>query len=378
MTSIYEINTIAWLYRLAKKYQRRVTLASIPDDELNVLTSHNISTVWLMGVWQRSPLAVEETKHNSGLMDSFRTAIPDFTEDDVTGSPYAVKSYTVDQRFGGRDALAIFRAQLARHNMTLLLDYVPNHTALDHEWTITHPEYYITSPTPRDEFYQNNNCYIAYGKDPYFAPWHDTAQLNPFSQDYRRATIDTLKDIATMCDGVRCDMAMLLLNETVERTWYSVINTTSASEYWQDVIAAIKKVCPQFIMIAECYWNTEATLLNLGFDYCYDKSLYDYLRDGKFDEAELLVNQRQSQNDHLIHFLENHDEDRAAHAFSPDNERRSAAYIKSIPGVCLWHNGQFDGNTIQIPIRLRRGVDEEASIEWQQFYLSLLQHSSQL
>ncbi len=372
MKSIYETNTIAWLYQLSQKYQRPINLASIPDAELDVFTSYTIDTVWLMGVWQRSPLAVEQTKKDAALMEYFRSVLPHFTDEDVTGSPYAVKAYDVDSRFGGRSALAIFRQQLQRHGIALLLDFVPNHTALDASLLTDRPDCYITSSTPRDGFYGQASPFVAQGKDPYFAPWQDTAQLNPFSQTYRRTSILTLRDIATLCDGVRCDMAMLLLNDIAVKTWGNDIGAPPASEYWHDVIAAVKETCPDFTMIAECYWGTETELLSLGFDYCYDKPLYDSLRTGDFDSAKELVKNRGNENDHLVHFLENHDEDRAASAFSPENERQSATFIASIPGLCLWHYGQFEGNKIKAPIHLRREVDESPRVEWQQFYASLL------
>ena len=373
MKTMYEINTAAWLSQLTEKYQRPIHLDSIPDVECEPFTAHHIDTVWLMGVWQRSPLAVEQTKKDTGLMEYFHTVIPNFTDDDVIGSPYAVRAYDVDERFGGRSALAIFRQQLRRRGIQLLLDFVPNHTALDNDWVTNHPDYYITSAMPRDEFYDRNGTFVAHGKDPYFAPWRDTAQVNPFSPAYRRASILTLRDIATLCDGVRCDMAMLLLNDIASKTWGNEISTPPTTEYWQDVIPAVKQTRPDFTIIAECYWDTEAQLLNLGFDYCYDKPLYDKLRAGDFNGAKTLVANRGEQTEHLVHFLENHDEDRAASAFSPENERQSARYIASLPGICLWHHGQFDGNTIKMPIHVRRGTNETPNAEWQQFYQTLLQ-----
>ena len=60
---------------------------------------------------------------------------------------------------------------------------------------------------------------IANGRDPYFPAWPDVAQLNAFSPSLRTAVIDTLQQIAEQCDGVRCDMAMLVMNDTFARTW---------------------------------------------------------------------------------------------------------------------------------------------------------------
>ena len=162
--------------------------------------------------------------NNPGLLTDFRRALPDFTEEDNVGSPYCVRRYIVDARLGGREGLAFAREQLAKRGMRLVLDYVPNHVAPDHPWALEHPEYFIQGSLEDLErepaaFLQVGEKIIACGRDPYFPAWPDVLQLNAFHPGLRQAAIETVTEIASQCDGMRCDMAMLLMNPIFERTW---------------------------------------------------------------------------------------------------------------------------------------------------------------
>ena len=116
-----------------------------------------------------------------------------------------------------------------------------------------------------------------------FPAWPDVLQLNAFQPGLRQAVIKTISSIAGQCDGIRCDMAMLMLTGIFERTWSTCAGQRPATEYWVDVIPAIKKAHPGFLFIAEAYWDLEWELQQQGFDFCYDKKLYDRL---KHDNAE--------------------------------------------------------------------------------------------
>jgi hypothetical protein len=222
--NLYEINTWVWLSDLSVKYGKPIDLASVPSAEWDAIAAYGFDAVWLMGVWERSPAGIAIANKNPGLLADFRRALPDFRPEDNVGSAYAIRRYVVDQHLGGPEALAAARNELVKRGMNLLLDFVPNHVAPDNPWASEHPDYFINGTT--DEARNNPGAFIsvngipsACGRDPYFAPWPDVLQLNAFNPKLRQAVIETLSSIAGQCDGVRCDMAMLVLNSVFERTW---------------------------------------------------------------------------------------------------------------------------------------------------------------
>ena len=196
----------------------------MPAEEWDAIRQLGFDAVWLMGVWERSPAGIAIALENDGLTASFRRALPDFRTDDVVGSPYCIRSYTVDAHLGGPAGLAAARAALAERGMSLILDFVPNHVAPDHAWIETHPEYFVRGSEDdlaRDpaSYVRAGESVLARGRDPFFPAWPDVVQLNAFSPDQRTAAIETLKSIAAQSDGVRCDMAMLMMSDTFARTW---------------------------------------------------------------------------------------------------------------------------------------------------------------
>ena len=119
---------------------------------------------------------------------------------------------------------------------------MPNHVAPDHPWTAAHPEYFVRGSDDdlaRDpaSFVRVGDRVLANGRDPYFPAWPDVVQLNAFSPDLRGAVIETLGSIAEQCDGVRCDMAMLMMNDIFERTWGERAGPRPDADYWPTVIA---------------------------------------------------------------------------------------------------------------------------------------------
>src|ERR1700746_3104962 len=129
---IYEVNTAIWLADLSRAAGQRVTLADVPASAWDEVTPAGVDAVWLMGVWERSPAALELATANAALQASFRDAVPDLRPDDVVGSPYCMRRYVVDASFGGPEALAWARAVLAARGFRLLLGYVPDHVAPHH------------------------------------------------------------------------------------------------------------------------------------------------------------------------------------------------------------------------------------------------------
>lgn len=374
---IYEINTWVWLGELSRKYQKPVNLSTVPNQEWDAIASLGFDVVWFMGVWERSPAGVEISMRNRGLLEEFRRALPDFTAEDNVGSPYCVRRYVVDAHLGGPDGLAIARNTLAERGIRLLLDFVPNHVAPDHPWVSEHPEYFVrgdATDLQRDpaSFLDIGGIIFACGRDPYFPAWPDVIQLNAFDKGLRRAVIETLSEIAAQCDGVRCDMSMLMLNEIFERTWGARAGPKPADDYWLAVIPAIKRESREFKFIAEAYWDLEWELQQQGFDYCYDKKLYDRMEHADPENVYQHLLANFAYQEKMVRFLENHDEPRAAAAFGREKARAAAVAILTLMGATLLHEGQFEGRQIRLPVFLRRRPEEPVDQELVVFYKRLL------
>jgi hypothetical protein len=375
--TLYEMNTWVWLTELSRSAGRWVDLGCVPADEWDRIAEYGFHAVWLMGVWERSPAGIAIANRNQNLVDEFRRVLPDFEAQDNVGSPYCIRRYVADSHLGGPAGLAIARRELAGRGMQLLLDFVPNHVASDHPWVSKHPEYFIQGEVEEARsdpasFIEVNGRVYACGRDPFFPAWSDVLQLNAFGQGLRRAVIDTVSGIANQCDGVRCDMAMLLLNDIFERTWGRRAGPRSPNEYWSDVIPAIKRANPNFLFIAEAYWDLEWKLQQLGFDFCYDKRLYDRLEHENAESVRLHLCAELNYQKKLLRFLENHDEPRAAATFPPPKEQAAAVAIACLPGARLFHEGQIEGRQVKLPVFLARRPAEPVDPAIQLFYTRLL------
>jgi len=376
---IYEINTWVWLDTLSRTYNKPLTLENLPDAVLEELTGYGVDAIWLMGIWQRSPAARDSALKYAA---QYKPALPDLTYDDIIGSPYAVGAYQVDENFGGRHGLALFRERLAQHGMRLILDFVPNHVATDHAWVRVHPDYLVLG-TPKDLERRPNDFFpardatgksivVAHGRDPHFPGWIDTAQINAFSPGARQAILTTLLDIASQCDGVRCDMAMLLVNDVFARTWQGNVSAPPKTELWQEVIPQVKAAYLDFLFMAEVYWDMEAHLQYLGFDYTYDKRLYDRIRDNKIPEVRAHLVAPMEYQQRLVRFIENHDEATSADVLGIERSRPAAVMICTLPGATLLHDGQFVGRRVKLPVQLGRQPHEPVNEELRAFYGLLL------
>ncbi len=383
--NLYEINGRVWLETLSRQVGHRITLAQIPPEEWARLKDLGMDILWLMGVWLPSPQGVRIARSHPDLQEAYRQALPDFTPDDVIGSPYAIADYRPDPALGTEEDLLQAGESLREAGLALVLDFVPNHTARDHPWVRTHPERYVHATDssgfgPGEAF--ETRCkdgtkrWIAHGRDPYFPPWTDTAQIFPLREETRAAAARQLLRIARFCDGLRCDMAMLVQNRVFEQTWRPWMEAEGhrvpEKEYWEEVLTALRKERPDFLLMGEVYWGLEPDLLQVGFDYVYDKPGYDRLRDfdmmgykqGLYEEGE--------QRSRRVRFLENHDEDRLAAAFPAEALRSTAVLHALSPGLRLFHHGQLEGLKTRLPVQLGREPDEEPDPDVVSFYRGLL------
>jgi glycosidase len=333
--------------------------------------------IWLLSVWRTGSVAQGISRANPEWRHEFQETLPDLREEDIAGSGFAVTGYTVHPSLGGDAALARIRQRLRDRGLRLMLDFVPNHTAPDHPWVQEHIEYFIAgtetdlAQAPHNYTRLNppqGDKVLALGRDPYFAGWPDTLQLdysNPATQEAMRGE---LLRIAGQCDGVRCDMAMLILPDVFERTW-----GRRAPLFWPDTTGAVRERNPGFCFMAEVYWDLEWTMQQQGFDYAYDKRLYDRLRDGHARPAREHLLAGLDYQDKLARFMENHDEPRAAATFSPEMHQAAAIVTYLSPGLRFFHQGQFEGRKKRISPHLVRAPIEPADEAVRRFYEQLLE-----
>jgi hypothetical protein len=264
--------------------------------------------------------------------------------------------------------------------MALFLDFVGNHTALDHPWTRSDPEFYVQGTREDFEkdpasFYKletpKGTCFLALAKDPYFPAWKDVAQLNHFEPGMRAAQIADLRTIASHCDGVRCDMAMLQLNDIFSRLWGHLLKGTAppAKEFWAEAHAAV----PDLKLLAEAYWGTEPRLLDLGFSFVYDKELYDAVRDLRVWEVRERLNSAIQSQGRFAHFLENHDEARCSTVFGKQRLPSAATLMGTLPGMRFYHQGELEGCQVRLPITLRIGAPQAPDPEIAGLFKKILQ-----
>jgi hypothetical protein len=374
---IYEINTWVWLYELSRKYKEPIRLGNIPGKEWDAIASMKTDAVWLMGVWERSPMGTRIVKENQDILVESRRVLSDFTLRDIVGSPYCVHRYAVDEHLEGAGGLAAARKELTARKIRLILDFVPNHVAPDHPWISEHPEYFVQGSeedlaTAPDAFFRADGRVFANGRDPYFPPWPDVIQLNAFHPGLRRASMETVSEIASQCDGIRCDMAMLLMNPVFEKTWGRRVGSRPETEYWEEVIPSVRESYPNLLFMAEAYWDLERELQQQGFNFCYDKRLYDRIESENGESVRRHLVSDPAYQEGLVRFIENHDEPRAASVFPPEKERMAAVSTSTLPGAKLFHEGQFEGRKIKLPVFLGRRPEELVDGDLQVFYRKLL------
>jgi hypothetical protein len=383
---LYQINTRVILQERGLSLGRRATLDDLSDAFLDEIMARGFQWVWFLGVWQTGRAAREISRSTPKLREAFRQTLPDLRDDDICGSPFAIRAYETHQDFGGDAALGRLRERLARRRLKLLLDFVPNHTAPDHPWVTAHPEYYVAGS--EEDLAREPQNYVrvslphgtkvlAFGRDPYFDGWSDTLQLNYCHAGFREAQIGQLGMIADRCDGVRCDMAMLLQPQVFQHTWGarslpSDGSPRQDSPFWPRAIAAIRRRHAEFLFVAEVYWDMEWELQQAGFDYTYDKRLYDRLHAQAAVPVREHLQADAAFQDRSLRFLENHDEPRAATAFPPAVHRAAAVIALSARGMRFFYEGQLEGRKAHVSMHLGRRPVEPVDRELSEFYERLL------
>ena len=373
---LYQVNTRVWLTGLSQSLGRPATLDDIPDAELDRLAKMGFDWIWFLSVWQTGLAGQRISRANHEWRKEFQDTLPDLREEDITGSGFAITGYTVHSDLGGDAALARLRERLRKRGLKLMLDFVPNHSGVDHPWVEDHPEYYVSGTeldlarAPQNYTWvkrKGGDLLLAYGRDPYFAGWTDTLQLNYGNPATQEAMIGELLKVAGQCDGVRCDMAMLILPDVFQRTW-----GVEAALFWPKATRRVREKSPDFCLMGEVYWDLEWTLQQQGFDYTYDKRLYDRLREGHARPVHDHLRADIDYQNRMARFMENHDEPRAATTFAPGMHQAAAVITFLSPGLRFFHQGQLEGRRKRISPHLIRAPKEPVDETLHQFYERVL------
>jgi len=359
---IYQLNTRIFCIENGTNLQQTPeSFFSSPD----VLAA---DALWLMGVWFPSKASVKICKSNEGLNHEFKKSLPDLQNSDIIGSPYAVYEYKPNPIIAEHNLqLKQFRYKLNTIGKKLILDFVPNHMSVDSPLIEQYPDLFLykkesSAVVCKNSFLHKNGRIYYHGRDPYFDGWTDTVQWDFSNPTTLKLHTKLLLELADVCDGFRCDMAMLPLEDVFERT-----HGIRALSYWKELIANIKEIRPDFLFIAEVYWNREYDLQQLGFDYTYDKTLYDRLKNRDGEGIRLHLEATEDYQNHSLRFIENHDEERAAFTFG-EYTNSDFALLCFLPGSILYHQGQKEGRKIKIPVQLARSPKEDKDYLSENFY----------
>ena len=373
---ILEIDARAWFLKIQREVPGVVTLGDVPDEYIAEFKEWGFDALWLMGMWQGSAGSVKTARENAGVHEGIRKVVPDYSSEDIVGSPFAILDYAAGDMFGGNEALLQFKKRLNDHGLALILDFVGNHLTVDHPLTLVEPELFVRSenePEDKDTFFQTENGdWLAHGKDPNTPAWPDTVQLNLFEPRARDLVVSQVLQIMDLCDGVRCDVTMVMLSRIFVGTWRGYLaEAAPEQELWTEIIRHAREKNPSFVFIAEVYWGLEWEMQQLGFDYTYDKVIYDRLLGATPSDVRGHLRAEWDYQMRSVRFVANHDEDSPIVVFGPERSKAAAAVVMTVPGAKLFTLEQLHGKKYRLPVQYVSS-DWEIDDEFFDFYKKLL------
>lgn len=377
IVNIYQINIRQLLY----SYGKDATLNNIPSTFWVELQKMNINCVYLLGIWQLPIHSItQKYAAQPPLIKEYEAAVGSKKwEDVICGSIFAIDRYEVDEHVGTLEELLMLKRYLNSLNITLMLDFIPNHFHIESSTLELHDEVFLSAPLSNqdtfesDEYIIHNEKCIARGKDPHFAPWIDTAQVNYSSEYAQDFMIDQLLKVSSWCDGLRVDMSMLMERSVFSSTWQKWgVGEMPNEEFWSRAIRIVKTEHPEIILLAETYWNTEDSMLERGFDLVYYKPWLDAIKKGDIEQLTHIENEVLKSK--YVLFLENHDEDRIA----KDYQNTELFYITkafcNMNSPKLIQHGQQFGETKKIPVQLRASYASYVTNWLSDTYIKNLEH----
>ncbi len=381
-----------WLHQLSNKYRCHIyRLDQIPDEELNEISSSGFTSLWLIGIWQRSR-ASQKIKNLTGKLQ-------------VAASAYAIHDYRIADDLGGDSALENLRERCQQRNIDLACDVVTNHTGIDSTWVRQHPEWFIqlqhppypgyrfTSPDLSDdaEFavqiedgyfnhteaavvcrYQNRHNgeirYLYHGNDGTHLPWNDTAQLNYLLPEVRETMIQLILQVAKRFRVIRFDAAMTLAKRHFQRLWFPLpgggagvpsredhalshekFNQLFPIEFWKELVDRIRSEAPDTLLVAEAFWLMEGYFVRtLGMHRVYNSAFMNMLKreeNGKYRQTlKNILSFDPAILQRFVNFMSNPDEKPAVEQFGRDEKYLCiATMLATMPGLPMFAHGQTEG-----------------------------------
>ena len=373
MQQLYELNVRSWRTERSTELGRPATLDDFSEDFFDRLVEHGFTWLYLIGVWPTGSLSREVSQRDPHLLQYLSDVLPNFCDNDICGSPFMPESYTVDAALGGDAALSRLRERARSAGMSLMLDFIPNHIGLDHQWLRDEPDFCVQGDdfslaNQPDAWCKLHGRVFAHGRDPFFAPWRNSVQLDYSNPRLQEAMIHVASTIAARCDGLRCDLAMLLLKDVFENTWKRPMQP-----FWRRCLDRVRAEHPGTLFMAEVYWNREYELQQAGFDFTFDKILYDRLLSGDAESIRAHLRATPDYQKHCVRFLENHAEQRAALRFtSPEHHRGALLITGMVPGLLLCNHGQDDGRRLHASNHANRRPPEGGSLPHREAYRDLM------
>ncbi len=401
-------NTYVWLDQLSKQYDRSITrLDHIPDEELDTLARRGFTSLWLIGLWERSK-ASQRIKQMCG-------------NPEAVASAYSLFDYQIAADLGGEEAYQNLRERAWQRGIRLSSDMVPNHVGIDGKWVVEHPDWFISldhSPFPsysfsgpnlswddrvgiylEDHYYSRSDAavvfkrvdhgtgreqYIYHGNDGTSMPWNDTAQLNYLNPEVREAVIQTILHVARKFSIIRFDAAMTLAKKHYQRLWFPEPGTGGAipsraehgltkeafdaampTEFWREVVDRVAEEVPDTLLLAEAFWLMEGYFVRtLGMHRVYNSAFMNMLRDEDNAKYRSVIKNTLEFDPQIlkryVNFMNNPDERTAVDQFGKgDKYFGICTMMVTMPGLPMFGHGQVEGFTEKYGMEYRRAYWNE-------------------
>ena len=401
-------NTFVWMDQLSKKYQRSIhNLDQIPDQELEQLSRWGITSLWLIGIWQRSQ-ASQTIKQLCGNTD----AVP---------SAYSLFDYTIADALGGESAFENLSTRAQTYNIRLAADMVPNHMGITSNWIFEHPDRFLSlskAPFPsysfngpnlssddrisiylEEHYYDKSDAsvvfkwvdnstgetkFIYHGNDGTAMPWNDTAQLDFLQEAVRESVIQTILHVARKFPIIRFDAAMTLAKKHYQRLWFpqpgtggdiptrtefglseSQFNELMPVEFWREVVDRVAAEAPNTLLLAEAFWMMEGYFVRtLGMHRVYNSAFMHMLRDEDNGKYRDLIKQTLSFDPEIlkryVNFMSNPDEKTAIAQFGSDGKYFGICIMMAtLPGLPMFGHGQIEGYSEKYGMEYQRAYYNE-------------------